>query len=430
MEKEIKVGLLGCGTVGSGVYKILEENATSIANKSGAKLTVAKVLVKDKSKELLVDVPQNKLTDDFEEVINDPEIEIVAELIGGVHPAKEFILEVLKSGRSVVTANKELMAKHGHELLVTAREMGVDIYFEASVGGGIPIISPLKEDLAGNKITNIMGIVNGTTNYILTKMEQEGADFSDVLAQAQELGYAEADPTSDIEGHDAAYKLAILASIAFESRVDIEDVYIEGITGITKGDILYAQELGYKIKLLAIGKENDGVEVRVHPTLVPTEHPLANVNDVFNAIFVEGDAINEVMFYGPGAGQMPTGSAVVGDIITAARNIDFSAQGRISCTCFEEKEVIAQDEVRSSFYLRLNVLDNPGVLGEITGLLGEHQVSIESVIQKGRSDDTVPLVFITHQVKEGDLNDALDKIKSLSDVEEVASLIRVEEYNQ
>ncbi|WP_408955945.1 homoserine dehydrogenase [Natroniella sp. ANB-PHB2] len=430
MEKEIKVGLLGCGTVGSGVYKILEENATSIANKSGAQLTVSKVLVKDKSEELLVDVEEDKLTEDFEEIINDPEIEIVAELIGGVHPAKEFILEVLKSGRSVVTANKELMAKHGHELLITAREMGVDIYFEASVGGGIPIISPLKEDLAANKVTNIMGIVNGTTNYILTKMEQEGAEFSDVLAKAQELGYAEADPTSDIEGHDAAYKLAILASIAFESRVDIDDVYVEGITGITKEDILYAQELDYKIKLLAIGKQNNGIEVRVHPTLVPREHPLANVNDVFNAIFVEGDAINEVMFYGPGAGQMPTGSAVVGDIITAARNVNFSAQGRISCTCFEKKEVITQKEVKSSFYLRLQVLDNPGVLGEITSLLGEHQVSIESVIQKGRSDDTVPLVLVTHKVKEGDLNDALEKISSLPDVKKVASLIRVEEYQQ
>ncbi|MCK8827605.1 homoserine dehydrogenase [Natroniella acetigena] len=428
MEKEIKVGLLGCGTVGSGVYKILEQNATSIANKSGAKLTVAKVLVKDKSEELLVDVASDKLTDDFEEIINDQEIEIVVELIGGVHPAKEFILEALKSGRSVVTANKELVAKHGHELLITAREMGVDIYFEASVGGGIPIISPLKEDLAGNKITNIMGIVNGTTNYILTKMEQEGAEFSDVLAKAQELGYAEANPTSDIEGHDAAYKLAIVASIAFESKVDIDDIYIEGITGITKEDILYAQELDYKIKLLAIGKEDNGIEVRVHPTLVPIEHPLANVNDVFNAIFVEGNAINEVMFYGPGAGQMPTGSAVVGDIITAARNVNFSAQGRISCTCFEQKEVIAQKEVMSSFYLRLEVLDNPGVLGKITGLLGEHQVSIESVIQKGRSNDTVPLVLVTHQVKEGDLNAALEKIASLSDVKEVASLIRVEEY--
>ncbi|GAB6098649.1 homoserine dehydrogenase [Halanaerocella petrolearia] len=426
--EEIKVGLLGCGTVGSGVYKILQDNEESIANKAGAKLTVNKVLVKDTSKELPVKVEQQLLTDDFEDILNDPEIEIVAELIGGVHPAKEFVLRSLESGRSVITANKELIAKHGNEILSAADENGVDIYFEASVGGGIPIISPLKEDLAGNKVTKIMGIVNGTTNYILTKMDQEGAEFKEVLEQAQELGYAEADPTSDIEGYDAAYKLAILASIGFESRVDIDQVYVEGITDITEEDISYAKELGYKIKLLAIGKEEDGVEVRVHPTLIPASHPLASVNDVFNAVFVEGDAIGEVMFYGPGAGQMPTGSAVVGDIISAARNIDFDAQGRIPCTCFEDKEFKAQDETDTSFYLRLNVWDKPGVLGKITGLLGEYNVSLESVIQKGRSvEEAVPLVLVTHKVKEGDLTAALEEIKALDEVREVANLIRVEE---
>ncbi|GAB6136928.1 homoserine dehydrogenase [Halanaerobaculum tunisiense] len=427
--EEIKVGLLGCGTVGSGVYKILQENANSIAQKSGAELTVGKVLVKDTTKQQPVDVDQELLTSDFEEVINDSELEIIVEVIGGVHPAKEFVLRSLRSGRSVVTANKELIAKHGSELLGVAEENGVDIYFEASVGGGIPIISPLKEDLAGNQITKLMGIVNGTTNYILTKMDQEEAAFSEVLDQAQELGYAEADPTSDIEGYDAAYKLAILASIGFESRVDLDRVYIEGITEVTRDDISYAQELGYKIKLLAIGKQNEGeVEVRVHPTLIPGDHPLASVNDVFNAVFVEGDAIGEVMFYGPGAGQMPTGSAVVGDIITAARNIDFGAQGRISCTCFTEKEFKEQSEVETSFYLRLNVWDEPGVLGKITGLLGDYNVSIESVIQKGRSaQEAVPLVLVTHQVTEGDLKDALEEIKGLTAVRKVANLIRVEE---
>ncbi|PRX30394.1 homoserine dehydrogenase [Orenia metallireducens] len=429
MKKEIKIGLLGCGTVGSGVYKILEQNAESIANKSGAKLVVKKVLVKDKNEPLAVDVDKNLLTENFEDVINDDEIEIIIEVIGGVNPAKDFVLRSLESGRSVISANKELIAKHGEEILATADENSVDFYFEASVGGGIPIISPLKESLAGNKITKVMGIVNGTTNYILTKMDQEGAEFDQVLKKAQELGYAEADPTSDIEGYDAAYKLAILASIAFESRVNIEDVYMEGITKITKEDITYAKELGYKIKLLAIGKQNDGVELRVHPTLLPQEHPIAKVDDVFNAIFIEGDAIGEAMFYGPGAGQMPTGSAIVGDVIAAARNINFGAQGRIACTCFTQKEIKDRSEVESSFYIRLEVLDRPGVLGEVTSLLGKQSVSLESVIQHGRSNSTVPLVLVTHEVKEGNLNAALEKIKALDDVKEIASLIRVEDYN-
>ncbi len=427
-QKEIKIGLLGCGTVGSGVYKILAKNKDSITNKTGAKLVVSRVLVKDIDEELAVDLPQEIVTDDFSDMLDDQDIEIVVEVIGGVNPAKKFVLEALKSGRSVISANKELIAKHGEEILATAAENNVDFAFEASVGGGIPIISPLKESLAGNEITKIMGIVNGTTNYILTKMDQEGADFSTVLETAQELGYAEADPTSDIEGYDAAYKLTILAAIAFESRFNIDDVSIEGITKLSKDDILYAQELGYKIKLLAIAKDEGGIELRVHPTLLPQEHPLAKVDDVFNAIFIEGDAIGEAMFYGPGAGQMPTGSAVVGDIIGVARNIQFNAQGRIPCTCFTNKEVKDHREAISSFYLRLKVLDRPGVLGEITGLLGKHQVSLESVIQQGRSDDTVPLVMVTHQVKKGNLNDALDKIKSLDAVKEIASLIRVEEY--
>ncbi|WP_018247456.1 homoserine dehydrogenase [Orenia marismortui] len=427
-NKEIKIGLLGCGTVGSGVYKILEGNADSISKKSGAKLVVNKILVKDKTEPLVVDVNKDLLTENFEDILNDSEIEIVVEVIGGVNPARDFVLRSLKSGRSVISANKELIAKHGEELLAAAEENEVDFYFEASVGGGIPIISPLKEDLAGNKITKVMGIVNGTTNYILTKMDQEGAEFDTVLKKAQELGYAEADPTSDIEGYDAAYKLAILASIAFESRVNIDDVYMEGITKITKEDITYARELGYKLKLLAIGKQNEGIELRVHPTFLPKEHPLAKVDDVFNAIFIEGDAIGEAMFYGPGAGQMPTGSAIVGDVIAAARNINYGAQGRIACTCFDQKEVKNREEVESSFYIRLDVIDKPGVLGEVTGLLGNNQVSIESVIQHGRSDNsTVPLVLVTHQIKEGNLQKALEKIKSLEDVKEIASLIRVEE---
>ena len=429
-KEKINVGLLGCGTVGSGVYKILTDNQTSIKNKAGAKIEVKKVAVKNISEELAVEVGENKLTDDVSEILTDDEIDIIVEVIGGVNPAKEFVLTAIENGKSVVTANKELMSKEGHEILMEAENKGVDIFFEASVGGGIPIIAPLKENLAGNKLNKIMGIVNGTTNYILTKMEQEGSEFDDVLQKAQELGYAEADPTSDVEGYDAAYKLAILASIAFESQVEVDDIHIEGIRKINKDDIKYAKELGYKIKLLAIGKDNGRIEVRVHPTLIPNNHPLANVNDVFNAIFVEGDAIDEVMFYGPGAGQMPTGSAVVGDVIAASRNILHGTQTRIPCSCFADKEVKSESEVECSFYLRLEVMDQPGVLGRITGLLGEHDVSIASVIQKEHTKDLVPLVLVTHNVKEGNLVAALEEIKKLSGVNKVGNLIRVEEYQE
>ncbi len=427
-KEKINVGLLGCGTVGSGVYKILTDNQTSIKNKAGAKIEVKKVAVKDLSEELAVEVAEEKLTTDANEVLTDDEIDVVVEVIGGVNPAKEFVLTAIENAKSVVTANKELMSKEGHEILMLAEDKGVDVFFEASVGGGIPIIAPLKENLAGNKLNKIMGIVNGTTNYILTKMEQEGSEFDDVLEKAQELGYAEADPTSDVEGYDAAYKLAILASIAFESQVEVDDIHIEGIRKITKDDIKYANELGYKIKLLAIGKDNGRIEVRVHPTLIPNNHPLANVNDVFNAIFVEGDAIDEVMFYGPGAGQMPTGSAVVGDIIAASRNILQESQTRIPCTCFTDKEVKSESEVECSFYLRLEVMDQPGVLGQITGLLGGHNVSIASVIQKEHTKDLVPLVLVTHNVKEGNLISALEEIENLDGVNNIGNLIRVEEY--
>ena len=427
-EKEVKIGLLGCGTVGSGVYKILHKNKSSITNKAGTQLSIKKVLVRNKDKELAVDVPYEELTEDFNDILEDDEIDIVVELIGGVDPAKEFVIKSLENGKSVVTANKELIAKYGSEILSTAGENEVDIYFEASVGGGIPIIKPLKSSLAANKITKILGIVNGTTNYILTKMDQEGAEFDSVLEQAQELGYAEADPSSDIEGCDAAYKLAILSSIGFESRVEIDKVHVEGITNITGDDISFAQEFDYKIKLLAIGKEGaDGIEVRVHPTLIPQDHPLANVNDVFNAIFIEGDAIDRTMFYGPGAGQMPTGSAVVGDIIEVARNIQFDAHGRLPCTCFDNKKIKDPSEIETRYYIRLEVLDKPGVLGKITNLLGEYDVSMESVMQKGRSDQSVPLVLITHKVKEGNMNAALEEIADLEPVKEVANLIRVEE---
>jgi homoserine dehydrogenase len=423
----IKVGVLGLGTVGSGVIKILSENKENIKRKVQNEIEVVKILDKDLTRERDVELPLELMTDNPEEVLENPEIDIIVEVIGGVDPAKDFIIKALESGKNVVTANKELMAKAGSELLDLAGEHGVDLYFEASVAGGIPIIRSLKESLTSNKIEKIMGIVNGTTNYILTKMIQEGAAFADVLAEAQEKGYAEADPTADVEGYDAAYKLAILSSIAFGSRIDINDIYLEGISEVSQKDITYAKELGYVIKLLAIGKDVDGkIETRVHPTMIPDDHPLASVNDVFNAIFVEGDAVGELMYYGRGAGSLPTGSAIVADVIDIARNIKQDSTARISCSCYEEKEIEPIAEICSKYYLRLGVEDEPGVLAAVASLLGNNGVSIESVIQQGQFQEVVPLVLVTHQVTEGDIQRALKKIEELEEVQEISSLIRVE----
>lgn len=428
MGKEpVKVGILGLGTVGSGVTKILLENEANIDQKVGREIEITKILDKDLTRERDIEVPQGIMTDNPEEVLENPEIDIIVEVIGGVNPAKEFITRAINSGKHVVTANKELVAKHGTELLDLAAENGVDLYFEASVGGGIPIIRSLKESLTANKIEEIMGIVNGTTNYILTKMTQEGVAFSDVLAEAQKRGYAEADPTADVEGYDAAYKLSILSAIAFSSRININDIYLEGISEVTQEDISYAQELGYVIKLLAIGKNVDGkIEARVHPTMIPNNHPLASVNDVFNAVFVKGDAVGELMYYGRGAGSMPTGSAIVSDVIDIARNIKHDANTRIACSCYQKKELKPMEEVSSKFYLRLGVIDKPGVLATVASILSENDVSIESVIQQGETQAVVPLVLVTHQVTEGDIQEALKEIKELKEVKEVSSLIRVE----
>ncbi|SJZ54019.1 homoserine dehydrogenase [Selenihalanaerobacter shriftii] len=428
MEKRtIKLGILGLGTVGSGVAKILLETSKNINQKMKKKLELAKILDKDLTREREIEVPAEIMTDKPEEVLENPEIDIVIELIGGVNPAKDFMIRALKAKKHVVTANKEVMAKYGSDLLDLAEENGVDLYFEASVGGGIPIIRSLKESLTANKVEEIMGIVNGTTNYILTKMTQEGADFADALAEAQDLGYAEADPTADVDGYDAAYKLSILSAIAFGSRIDINDIYLEGISKVTQKDITYAKELNYVIKLLAIGKEVDGkIEARVHPTMIPNNHPLAAVNDSFNAVFVKGHAVGELMYYGRGAGSMPTGSAVVADVIDIARNIINDANGRIACSCYEEKELKSINEVVSKYYLRLQVIDRPGVLAAVSGILGNNGVSIESMIQKSKTENGVPLILVAHQVNEGNIQTALNEIDNLAEVKEISSLIRVE----
>lgn len=422
----IKVGLMGLGTVGTGVAKVLQGNAELIGRKVGARIELVKVLEKNRDRAKGV-VDDSLITDNPQEVVGNPEIDIVVELLGGTTFAREMVLKALENRKSVVTANKDLIAQSGQELFEKADAGGCDLLFEASVGGGIPIIRPLKQCLAANRIQKVMGIINGTTNYMLTKMTAEGSDFGEILAEAQAKGYAEADPTSDVEGLDAARKIAILASIAFNSRVTFSDVYVEGITKITAHDIQYARELGYIIKLLGIAKETDGrVEVRVHPTFVPKNHPLASVNDVFNAIFVTGDAVGDTMFYGRGAGELPTASAVVGDIMDAARNILKDTRGRMSCTCFEQKALRSMDEVEAKFYIRILAADQPGVLAAVAKAFGDRQVSLQSVIQKENLGDKAEVVLVTHITKEGYIREALKTLEVMPAVDKIGNVIRVE----
>ncbi|HHV62940.1 MAG TPA: homoserine dehydrogenase [Firmicutes bacterium] len=430
-EREIGIGLLGCGTVGTGVLEILGRNVEAVTGHTGVPIRVRKVLVRDKSKPRRVALNQDILTTSFQDILDDDSIQIVVEVMGGLEPAGEYILGAFRRGKHVVTANKELLAKRGPEIFESSRKHGVMLRFEGSVAGGIPIIKPLEECLAANRIQEVMGIINGTTNYILTKMTSEGRQFEDVLREAQEKGFAEANPSDDIEGRDAAYKLAILASIAFGTEVSPDKVYTEGITKITPLDIEYARELGFVIKLLAIGKEVDGaIEARVHPTFVPARHPLASVNDAFNAIFVRGNAVGDLMFYGRGAGDLPTGSAVVADIIDVANSIlsgvPAGAIGPGFVTWNGGRKISDIDSVSTRYYIHLKVIDRPGVLASIARAFGDHEVSLESVIQKGRGQNPVGLVFVTHRVLERNVRAALRVIKDLPVVMDISNVIRVE----
>ena len=423
--KEIKVALLGAGTVGGGVYKLVERRAAEMPDKAGAELKITKVLVKNLQKKR-EGIPSEVLTDDWEGIIHDPEISIVIELMGGVEPARTYILQALEAGKNVVTANKDLLAEHGQELMEAAERNHRDLCFEAAVGGGIPIIRPLKECLAGNEITEVMGIVNGTTNYILTKMTQEGWDFDDALKEAQRLGFAEADPTADVEGLDAGRKMAILASIAFHSRVTFKDVYVKGITKITAKDIQYAKEFGYTLKLLGVARNEEGkMEVGVSPMMIPSTHPLANVNDSFNAVFVHGDAVDDAMFQGRGAGEFPTASAVVGDLISVTRDMQYDCCGRIGCSCYKNLSMKPAGEARHKYFLRLIVEDRTGILAGVAGVLGNNGVSINQVIQKPAVNGVAELVVITDKVETRHLNDAMMIFGEMSMIREVASVIRV-----
>ncbi len=426
--KTIPIGILGCGVVGSGTIRTLQENREAIERQLHARLEVKKVCVRNLSKPRDVDVPRALFTDNPAEVLEDPEIQIVAELIGGIQPAGDYILRALQNGKHVVTANKELIAKGGHHLLVEAAERGRDFFFEGAVAGGIPIIRAMKVSLAANRIQKVMGIVNGTTNYILTQMAQNGLDFEVALKEAQAKGYAEADPTDDVDGYDAAYKLAILASIAFQSRVHLETIYHEGIRKISDRDIAYAKDLGYVIKLVAIAKEGETQqEVRVHPAMLPLSHPLASVNDVFNAVFVRGNAVGDVMFYGRGAGSLPTGSSVAADLMEVARGILHGGSGRIACTCFHEKPILPVEDVLTHYYVRIETEDRPGVIAAIAGAFAEHGVSLEKILQKQSDGEHAEIVWITHRTREGDLRGALQRIEQLPVVRGIRNWIRVEE---
>ena len=422
----IKIALLGAGTVGSGVIQALSMNADIIAGRSGAYIEIKKILVRDAKKQR-PEVNGILLTDNFDEILDDEEISIVVEVMGGLSPARDYMLRSMAAGKHVVTANKDVIAQHLSELYTAANENTVDFLYEASVGGGIPIIKPLKECLTANKISEIMGVINGTTNYMLTKMTEKHISYDAVLRRAQEKGYAEANPSADVDGLDAARKAAILASLAFDTVIEFEDVSVEGISHITEDDIEYGLNLGYVIKLLAVGRNtDDGIDVRVHPVFLPKTHPLASVNGVFNAVFVRGDVIGDAMFYGRGAGALPTASAVVADIIEVVRDIVSGTTGRMKYRIGERKKLCPVEKTRSSYYLRLVVADEPGVLGEIATTFGRAKVSLKSVIQaRWTEDGDAEIVAVTHVVTHAAASAAAEALSALPVVREVRSLIRV-----
>jgi homoserine dehydrogenase len=430
-KSAIKVGIVGFGTVGTGTVKILLKKNKELERHLGIPIIIKNIADLDVKKDRGVKLPEGVLVENSEIILNDPEIDIVVELIGGINPAKEIILKAIRNGKHVVTANKALLAEAGSEIFKTAIKKKVNIGFEASVAGSIPIIKVIRESLIGNNITNIYGIINGTANYILTKMTEEGIEFETALKEAQVLGYAEADPTFDIEGVDSAHKLTILASLAFGIPFSFKKIYTEGITKITPLDIQFASEFGYKIKLLAIAKRvNNNVEIRVHPTMVPEDDLISSVNGVFNAIYIEGDATGPALYYGKGAGEMPTGSAVVSDIVDIARNIKTGATERrlsINTVGTSDLKIKKMEEIRTSYYLRFSAIDKPGVLSRISGILGSYNISIKSMIQKGRKKEkAVPVVMMTHEAREKDMMQALKEIDRLSVVSGKTMYLRVE----
>jgi homoserine dehydrogenase len=423
--RTIRIGLLGCGNVGGALVPLVERQADTIAARTGLHLEITRVAVRNMSRDRGITLADGVLTRDAMSVVTDPDIDLVVELIGGIEPARELIATALAAAKPVVTGNKELLANVGAELFAAADEHGVDLLFEAAVAGGIPLIRPLRESLRGEPVTRVMGILNGTTNFILSKMSEEGAEYGEALAEAQELGYAERDPTADVEGYDAGAKAAIIATIAFGAKVVAGDVYHEGISGVTAADIAVAQRLGYVVKLLGIAERDPGsgeIAVRVHPAMVPLHHPLASVRESFNAVFVEGDAVGQLMFYGRGAGGNPTASAVLGDVIDAAVNLDHGTHGSLGT--FGRAAIRAIDETSAEYFLSLDVADEPGVLHSVTGAFAVNGVSIRAAEQEGNGPDA-RLVFITHGAKEADVQATVRQLRDLASVHSVGSFIRV-----
>ena len=421
----VRIGVLGCGNVGAAFVQLVTEQAAAIEARTGIRLEVTRVAVRNVSREREVDLAAGVLVRDARAVVDDPEVDLVVEVIGGIEPARELIAAALAAGKPVVTANKELLANVGTELYAAADAAGVDLLFEAAVAGGIPIVRALRESLRGEPIRRVLGIVNGTTNFILTKMTEQGADYSAALSEAQRLGFAERDPTADVEGFDAGAKAAIIATIAFGTKVVAGDVYHEGISGVTAGDIAMASRLGFVVKLLAICEQDAAtgeVSVRVHPAMVPIQHPLASVRESFNAVFIEGEAVGSLMFYGRGAGGMPTASAVLGDVIDAAVNLSQGTHGSLGS--FGRAVIRPIDETNSEYLLSLDVADRPGVLHSVTGVFARNDVSIRAAEQEGLRDDA-RLVFITHSAKESSLQNCVRELRDLDTVKRVGSLLRV-----
>lgn len=429
MRDKIKVGLMGFGTVGTGVVRIVDSNKEDLYKQTGAEIEVSRILVRDTEKERAVYVNPDIITTDPHELIYDEDVKVVIEVMGGIEPARTYLLEAIEQGKHIVTANKDLMAIHGAELTKKAQQFGCDLYYEASVAGGIPILNAIVEGFSSDRIKQIMGIVNGTTNYILTKMSKEHASFYDVLREAQELGYAESDPTADVEGLDAARKMAILASLGFHVGMNLDDVSVRGISQVTLEDIKYGEQLGYTMKLIGIAKKDDDfIEVSVEPTLVKNSHPLATVNGVFNAVYVYGEAVGETMFYGPGAGELPTATAVLSDLVTVVKNIKLGITGRSMATPYHEKKLKSDKEIYSKYFIRLIVNDESGVLAQIAKLMAEEGISVEKVFQEPypNEDKKAELILVTHKTSKKQVDTILNAFEQVDFVEKVKSSYRVE----
>ncbi len=426
--ESISIGLLGLGTVGSGVVQIIEKHQDKLMHQVGCPVVVKKVLVKDLNKDRAVKVDQNLLTLNPDEILNDHDIDVVIEVMGGIEETRDHLKKALNSGKHVVTANKDLMAVYGPELLNAASQNGCDLFYEASVAGGIPILRGLVDGLASDRITKMMGIVNGTTNFILTKMSKHGSAYDEVLKEAQELGYAESDPTADVEGLDAARKMAILSTLGFSMNIDLDDVKVKGITEITEEDLQYGKQLGYTMKLIGIAhREGEKVEVSVQPTLLAESHPLASVQDEYNAVYVYGEAVGETMFYGPGAGSLPTATAVVSDLVGVMKNMRLGVNGKSAVTPQYEKKLKDADEIYSKYFLRLHVKDEVGTFANITSIFSEHHVSFEKILQLPlKEKGLAEIVLVTHQASLQDYEDILVNLRDLPAVQNIKSSYRVE----